>query len=604
MKIARITAEGFLGARSVSVDTPEPIQLFAGANGAGKSSIRDAVALALTADLGRVSLKKEAGQLVHTAAQHALCEVTDADGDTWAVTITTAGKIVDSQKGRDLGPVLPYVLDAQRFARLGLTERRAFLFGLTGIKADTGDIAQRMEARGCHIGKLQRVLPLLRSGFDAACDEAKSKATAAKGAWKAVTGEAYGSEKAKTWRATVPPYDAKATASLQVELEHADVALGQWQQKIGGLKGQQQHRAGLQAKRPALREHAGKIERIQTKLATDEQSLAEWDADLAKTQAAAGAVPRDRKGLIHDLAAAVAYLLPLAQTPTDQDPPAEERDAEAALQAYEREHGRVGEAYAGDEKARARLPSIQQSRDTVARAVENDRRDLAAAQRAQAELQAIEAELAEPFDAAALEAAEAQVATIKTQREKASKGLETQRSIKALVDGAEAKTKQAGEHAADVAGWELIAQALAPDGIPADLLAEALGPINARLAQSAQDTEWPRIEITADMEIRTGLHERPYRLLSESERWRADAMIAEAVAHVSGWRLLVLDRFDVLDLQGRGQLLSWLDALAEAGEIDTALVFGTLKALPAGLPPTFGVHWIADGVAQQLKEAA
>lgn len=603
MKIAHITVEGFLGARSVSVDTPEPIQLFAGANGAGKSSIRDGIALALTADLGRVQLKKDAGQLVNAGAQHALCEVVAADGDTWTVTITAAGKIADSQKGRQTDPALPYVLDAQRFAQLGATERRAFLLGLMGVKTDAGDIAQRMEARGCHIGKLQRVLPLLRSGFDAACDEAKSKATAAKGAWRAVTGETYGSEKAKTWRAAVPPYDAAAAVRLQTELEHADVAASQWQQQIGGLKAMQQHRSQLQAKLPALREHAGRIERIQTKLATDERSLAEWDADLAKTQAAAGAVPRDRTGLIHDLAAAVAYLLPLAQTPNDQEPPAEERDAEAALQAYEREHGRVGEAYSGDAKAMARLPSIRDSRDLMARTVENDRRDLAAAQRAKAELDAIEAELAEPFDAAALRSAEDQIDAIRAQRAEVVKKLDALKSIKALVDGAEVKTKQAAEHAEDVAAWDAIAQALAPDGIPAELLKEALGPINARLAQSAADAQWPQVEIGADMAITYG--GRQYGLISESEQWRADAMLAEAIASQSSWRLLLLDRFDVLDLQGRADLIAWLDVLADAGEVDSVFLFGTLKSTPTGLPASIGTHWIDDGVvAQPLRAAA
>ena len=37
---------------------------------------------------------------------------------------------------------------------------------------------------------------------------------------------------------------------------------------------------------------------------------------------------------------------------------------------------------------------------------------------------------------------------------------------------------------------------------------------------------------------------REYRLLSESERYRVDAVLAEAVANLSGARLLVLDRAD------------------------------------------------------------
>ncbi|MFX5611511.1 hypothetical protein ABTD85_24050, partial [Acinetobacter baumannii] len=70
---------------------------------------------------------------------------------------------------------------------------------------------------------------------------------------------------------------------------------------------------------------------------------------------------------------------------------------------------------------------------------------------------------------------------------------------------------------------------------------------------------------------------RAYGLLSESEQWRTDAMIAQAVAQVTGLRILMLDRFDVLDLPGRSDAINWLHSLAEEGHIETALVFGTLK---------------------------
>ena len=151
----------------------------------------------------------------------------------------------------------------------------------------------------------------------------------------------------------------------------------------------------------------------------------------------------------------------------------------------------------------------------------------------------------------------------------------------------------------------MLADALSPNGIPAEMLAEALGPINDRLRQSAALAEWKAVKITANMEVVIpGLHERPYSLLSESEKWRCDAMLAEAIAFLSGTRLLVLDRFDVLDLQGRGDLLAWLDILASDGEIDTALIFGTLKAAPSNLPETVAAHWIENGVLGQLREAA
>lgn len=601
MKLQQINITNFLGARAVEVETAAPVQLFCGPNGAGKSSIRDAVALALTADLGRVSLKKEAGQLVREGEKAAYCGVTTSDGDVYGVSISNAGKITDSASGKTPDPVLPFVLDAQRFGQLSANERRTFLMGLMDVKTDPVTVREMLAARGLAADKIERVAPLLRAGFDAAHKEAKAKATDARGAWRAVTGEAYGSEKAKTWRAEVPKYDAAKIKELQTELQHVDVAMSSWQQTIGKLRAEQKRRADLAGKLSGLQEHAGRIERIKTKLATDEQQLAEWAADLKKTREAAGETPRT--GLLHELAWAVDNLIMHG----DALDPNEEQDARvlAALAAYEREHGKVqrSTADAVDQKAASRLPAIIKSHDLCASAVANDRRDLDAAKSAQAEADAIRTELAQPFDAGEIEAARRQAESLQEKRAELTRSLDTLQSLKLQAEAADKRTKDAAAHADDVTAWDDLAAALAPDGIPAEILAKTLDPINQRLEQSAADAMWLCAHIDSDMTL-TG-NGREYRLLSESEQWRVDAMVAEAIAFLSGVRLLVLDRFDVLDPASRSDLIAWLDVLADAGELDTALVFGTLKALPGSLPSTVAAHWVAGGsLAPALKAAA
>lgn len=153
------------------------------------------------------------------------------------------------------------------------------------------------------------------------------------------------------------------------------------------------------------------------------------------------------------------------------------------------------------------------------------------------------------------------------------------------------KAKDAASAHAEVEAYESLAAAFAPDGIPGDLLAEALDPINDRLAQHAVATGWPTVRIDADMAI--AANGRQYRLLSESEQWRVDAMVAEALSHISGLRLLVLDRMDVLDLPSRGAALKWLKKLAADGEQDTIIVMATLKADPGkALGDDVGVFWL------------
>ncbi len=73
-------------------------------------------------------------------------------------------------------------------------------------------------------------------------------------------------------------------------------------------------------------------------------------------------------------------------------------------------------------------------------------------------------------------------------------------------------------------------------------------------------------------------------------------MIAEAISYISGIKMLFLDRFDVLDMENRGNFVYWLDELAANGDIETCFVFGTLKAIPNGLPENITPYWMEDGV--------
>lgn len=601
MRITSITVENFLGARAAAIACDTAVTLVAGPNAAGKSSIRDAVALALTNDLGRVSLKKEAGQLVHADQAAGYAEVTNADGDLWGVTITAAGKITPTSK-LEPDPIFPFVLDAQRFARLDDAERQKFLFELMGVKMTPAEIKDRLLKRlypsGCseaELMRVERVVPLLRAGFEAASKEAKDKATSAKGAWRAVTGETYGAVKAVSWRAASPAFDPKAFAAAQAALTSADGAVAAAQRALGALQAEKKAHDEQLARVDGLKESAGKLERIRTKLAKDEEDAKTWGLEVARLRALAGAGPR--VGLVHDLAERVAYYLDFCE-PSETHP--EDSKSRAVLDVYEKEHGKLGAA--GDKDAAAKLPQAVKSVELYASAVTNGKRDLAFAERAAEDLKTI---AASTWSAAPLTLAGDQLVAAQMQKSEANTKLETLRTAKNAADGAAKKTTDAAAHHADVAAWDAIGDALSPDGIPADLLAEAIKPINDRLEQSAADAEWLQAVITDDMRV-TG-NGRPYALLSESEKWRVDAMVAEAIAHLSHAGVLVLDRFDVLDPVGRNDLFAWLDVLATNGEIDSAIVFGTLKALPAELPATVTGHWIENGVVanpQLLKEAA
>jgi len=599
MKITHIEAENFLGLRRASIDVRTPVVLFAGANFAGKSSLQEAVRMALTGETVRVDKKKDYGSLVSDGEKSGFVEVSLDKGGTEGSVTVVLPKGNTSTVSYSVPHALTYLLDAQRFASLDGKARRAFLFGLMGVKTDMASVTAKLLERGLAKAKIDRVVPLLRGGFDGASAEAKAKATEAKGAWRALTGETYGSEKAKTWRAPVPAFDAAAAATLATELKHCDTALESWQKEIGKLQAELDRREVLRKKLPGLAEAADRIVRARVKLGVDEAELHRITEEIARAEAAAGTGPR--KGLVHELAAGLAWAISFA--PADVSPQYE--DADKALGLYEAAHGKLDAAASGDPEALTRLAALKPALATCTSAVANDRRDIDAAIHAAAEADTIKADLTAEFDDKALAAAQQQADELKRTRIALVAKADAHKAAKAQADAADKKTKDAAVHHVDVMQWDAIGDALAPDGIPGELLAAALEPINARLAQSAADAEWLHISIGADMTIACGA--RPYAMLSESERWRVDAMIAEAVSHLSGLRLLVLDRFDVLDQRGRGDLLAWLDILASNGEIDSALIFGTLKQLPTQLPPTVSAVWIEAGVAQQaarLAEAA
>ena len=523
--------------------------------------------MALTGESVRVALKKDYPQLVADGADSGVAAVTTDDGETYAVALP-------SGKGNHCGAqALPYVLDAQRFVRLDHKERRTFLMGLMGVKITSAGICERLAARGCDSGMIVEIEPALRLGFEAAATEAQGKARDQKAVWKSITGETYGEKKAEGWAdQRAPEFNPQALADARAQMAALDADLEAAATRLGGLRAQAEHVASRSKRMDQLRAEAGRYAAIATKLAVDEADLARQSAAVAEAREAAAGGPSEIATPCPECGAALVIKGPALKIYT---PPARTPDREAV----------------------AKLPGLESALAMLERTVENDKRDLAAADDAAKAL----AELGKSTDAAPsaedLEAAENRNATLKGQRADMAVGLRALEDAEKAAAAAAGATERAALAHLSVMAWIKIADALAPDGIPGELLAEALGPINERLIVAVD--AWPRVAIAADMSVATrdpGEESwRDYRLLSESEQWRVGAVIAEAIAHLSGLRLLVLDRFDVLDLAGRGQLLVWMDMLAQDGEIDTALLFGTLKSAPGGLPETIAAHWVAAG---------
>lgn len=586
MKLHSLKITNYLGARDINVRLAHPVIVFAGANGAGKSSIVEAVRHAITGISTRVGLKKDYGQLITEGQEVGSVEVHDTLDGTFSV-------VLPSGKGaHHTHPALPYVLDHHAFSRMSPNDRRAFLFGLMKIRTDGAEVLDRLIARGCDAAKAKAIAPHLAAGFDAAAKEAQAQAREQKALWRNITGEAYGDKKAPGWKATAPEIPHLDLVAQQSVIDGISSMIDAANQELGALNAQANAANSVRAKITKAQEDAGKYARIADKLQRDEQELAEWKIKVEDTRAkAAGGVIEAHHECPHCAGMVQIKGEGLAARLVKYVMPESVPDAEAS----------------------ARLPEYEKAMHTLENAVVNDKRDLAMADQAAKSIEELEKQIGEAPTEMALMSASAKVDELKAEHKRASEEMETARRAYRQHEEAAHKTASAQAHHEAVQAWSKIADAMAPDGIPGELLTEALEPIHVRMHTSNPPIGWPLMFINHDMSI-VALgeddSERPYSLLSESEQWRADAVIAEAISYLSGLRLLVLDRADLLDLEGRTELLYWLDDLAEEGEIDTALVMATLKATPMGLPDNLRAIWVAtggmarDGEPNRLAEAA
>lgn len=604
MKITAIIAKNFQGLRHAGLSLSSRIALIAGDNGAGKSSLRDAIAMALSGLPSRVTKKKDFGQLVMDGQKAASVSVEFDDGRVATlklpdgkVVFAGGGALDDSESFR---AALPFALNPAAFAAADPDARRTALFALTGCGVDERGVEQRLLERGVEQRYIDAVLPMVGAGFPAAEADAKRRATEARGAWKGVTGEVYGDKKAEDWRvdaSAVPDAEIqRAKASTQAVQDEID----QCQQRLGELRARKQQQDDRQRQAAKLTELAAMLPRIRNKLKQDQLDLANVRAQVETITAG----PVQRVGLVHDLARALNVSLTMAIPFGDMN--AEQRGylktAGQVLDQYSAEHGSLADdGIPPSAQDLARLPDLQHSLDMMSRAVANDERDLKIAADAEAQLKAL-------GDGAAAPVSEREVSQLaerinSLQASHKQRAADLAQLLEKHREAAEAvqRTKQAALHHTDVQAWSAVASAMAPDGIPSEILADALRPVNDRLFELSRMAGWSRVQISREMDITAD--GRVYGLLSESEQWRADCVIALALSIMSGLRIVLLDRFDVLSMAGRGQLLDLLEGLDD--QIDTALVFGTLKAAPESDEIVQAI-WIQDGEVsgQDLAKAA
>ena len=576
MKLNRVAVRAFMGAVSIEIMPSRPIQLVAGANGAGKSSFLEGVKAGLIGTIDRVALKKHYGALV-TEGERIGTVIIEHDGGRRAFTVPNGRHEVEG--GIDGTDFLPFVLDPHKFSGLEPAARRPILMDLCDAKADADSVAKRL-AKEFDCDKTFVVDVMARyvaGGFESAEKLAREKASEARGAWKAITGKAWSSQASATWEApAAEPVSDEDVEKAWAELGAAAEKVSQALREQGAIEQKAREYAKAVDEIERLKEHAEKIDRIRDKLKRDEEELKIWTEKLAALPPPAG-----------------------TPAPTLACP-----DCGAVLKMQSGMLVHHDHSSAPDPEVEIKRKSQQDAVALYTRSVENGKRDLLLAEQAKvklAELQEIE-----PVDAGAITAAKEHAKACDTAHRAAQAAHTSLVAMKQQHDDANRLTAAAQVQHKEVVAWVALAEALSPEGLPARILADALDPINAALVEIGNAFEWGHARINADMAIEW--KGRPYNLLSKGEQFRVDVMLTVAIARLSGLRFAIIDGADILDPQGREDLLFGLDeAYVMSDSIDQVFVGMTLRQRPSQTLGSCEAHWIEKGYVvadEEIQQAA
>ncbi|PSJ16270.1 ATP-binding protein, partial [Nitrosomonas supralitoralis] len=577
MRIDKISSRGTVAIQEVDIDINSPITLVCGANRAGKSSLYNGIRHAFTGVNPSEPLKKNYGLLVNRTDGNNIgfTYVDYNDNQRACITLPNGTHELTEQ----LPLALPYLLNPSLFAASTTDERRQFLFNLGNLRSDGKEVSEKLLKRGCSEGDVDEVLPFLKSSFDNAHKHAMSKIKEARANWKATTGEVYGDKKAEGWKAQKPEIDTEALAVLKGRIITVDDEIEVRSQNMGAIQAEINGVKARNSEVVRLRDAAEKIDRIEAKLKKDQQEVIVWI------------------GKVND-----ARLQTNGITPGSTACKCPECDTELIFNGKELIK-RDGDLH-GDDEAAVKLPEYEKTLTMLRNAVANGERDLQAAITAKDQLAVLEKQNGQAPNEDALVEIKTKIEALKATRKQLQDELTVLNENINASNEADKQTKQAARYHEEAKAWDLIANALSPEGIPSEMLSAALDPINNRITESVKSLGFPGdVYITSDMTILED-DGKLYSFSSKATKLLIDSMIAEAISHVSGIKFFMCDEFDLLDLPSRSAYLNWLLDLSESNEIESVILFGTLKSLPSGLPSVISAHWIEGGVIHDKKAEA
>jgi hypothetical protein len=585
MKLSRLTVANFLRLQEFDFDLSTHVaHLFCGPNEAGKSTVAEAVRFALLGDSPRIALKKNFPSLINRGGGAKKGSVSLIFDKTSVSRDVGSGKAdSDFKLEKHQETCIRIAMGAQGFVDLTPDERRDFLYVLCEVSLSADDIVKRMvEFYDVSEAMATRYKPMLVSGIDTALKAAEADQQRLRAQWESIAGEKYGTQKAEGWKPQVAAGGKRPIQTNAEDLAKIEAKIADMQRQNDALTQALGIRQATATRKIELERDIGNARTDAAAVTSAERLLADVNAQIETMQAD---ISTNADLLQRAEVAAKALNCPSCDAPlkfNDDMTELEPLDPDALN--FVASPAQIEAERAKLRAANGKLDALRAKAKEYSGVIERGRNATAAIQDLQSKIDALKPHLGSAEDI------ERERSVLRAACHQATQNLQAMRNDNEAIEKLRTAEQSAGEVHKKMCGVAKAIDALSADGIKADILEECLAPLNQRMLTSAHLAGWPAPTINADMDIvrEDGLL---YELLSESARWRLSAVIADAIASMSGFKLLILDRMDVLDLPSRQQALKWISILAD-DSFDAILVMATLKEPPKGIPSSINAVWL------------
>lgn len=552
----QINVENFMGCKKADVEVGK-VTYICGLNHQGKTSFIKAVAAALTGSPVILGLRKtDLGMLVHTGTAAAKVRIED---DNSAVSITYP-KAELQTTGNNPPAASKIAAGVDNIINFTAKERSEYIRNLTGCTPTIDDLKAFFKERYIENDKIVNKVweKIDQDGFDASLERAKDTGRALKQQWSIVTGETYGSQKAETWQ------PAGWTSDLIDTSEESQTA------NITGLQAELEDLISRQAIDTDL------LNRLKSEVSAEIVDNLKQNCDVADK----------------NLVARRYNLLELGQK-IDRLPNFNADDKQICPHCGGNlciVHGRIveynGLSDEGKEKIKAQREELQKEYERQRITVEDAEKDY---QKAFTEYQIAAEKLKQLNELQAKSGGNVTERDIDIKREELRKANEGMAAFKAA--------KEAKRLANNIKENQVIIDALDMSGIRKSSMLKGLEKFNNQLESVCTVAGWGKVSIDDDLTIL--MNDRPYVLLSESEKMRCDVTLQLAIAGYTKDKTVIIDGAELLDLNGKNGLLKVLLKQCKFNAI-IGLMMPSKDKAPKNAAHGIKSYWVENGIFEEV----